>query len=127
MKNFLVLLFIGILSCGQAPRITHIVVKKVDFDITSIISIGCDNFESAFDKQIDVVTINSKEELKQFQNFLTSIKSDSENYIPDVRAKLLIFYSDGSIDTLCLSDLGMTFNGKSLLVDQDIKQFVDKH
>lgn len=46
--------------------------------------------------------------------------------MPDVRGRIFIVYSDKNVDTLCLSSLGIVFNGQSMKYDSTFKSFINK-
>ncbi|MBT0813142.1 hypothetical protein KIH41_17775 [Litoribacter ruber] len=113
MKNIFVLL-LGILSfCDNSDKIDYLEVKKVDFGITSVFTIKCDNFEYSFQDQIESHIIKDKETISKFENWINSLESDSSDYHPDVRVRITIFYESGKKDVICMSDLGILYNGKS--------------
>lgn len=121
---------IGIFGCYKsAPKydVRKIEIRKVDFEITSIISVDCENLEDYFKDDVTTSFIESQEDLKTFSSYLDSLTEDKEGYFPDVRAKILIHHDNDKIDTLCMSDLGMVYNGIPMLLDPKIKQFVESH
>ena len=117
-------------ACFRTPTnsdVKKIEIKKVDFDLTSVISVNCDDFENYFKGEVKTSVIESQEDLKVFSDYLDTLTKDDEGYVPDVRAKILVYRSDNGIDTLCMSDLGMVYNGVSMLINSKILEFVETH
>ena len=127
MKTLVSVIIFGFFGfCSQERTITIIKVeiKKVDFELTSIVSISCDGFEKTFQKEIETIVITDAKRIDSFSKIVDGLKQDQENYTPDVRAKILVHYSNGKMDTICLSDIGILLNGKSFLGDESLITFV---
>lgn len=110
--------------CTSEVDINKLEIRKVDFEINTVFRIGCNNFEDSFKKDVKSITITDKSRIQNFKQLLAKLKVDKENYNPDVRAKLLIYYSNSKIDTLCMSEIGILFNGKSYLANEELLNFV---
>lgn len=57
MKRIIILLVVLIFNSNGVDRITKLEIRKVDFSITTIIRVNCNDFEKYFGKEIktDVV------------------------------------------------------------------------
>ncbi len=127
--SFLLLLAIFLACSGKpiASNLEKIEIKKVDFELTSIISVNCSEFENYFQEEVSASLVESESELALFAGYLNEMTQDEEGYEPDVRAKILIYRNNGNIDTLCMSELGMVFNGKPMLIHSKLLEFVASH
>lgn len=121
----IILIILNILSCSTPKEVAKIEIYKVDFAMTSIFKIECESFDKHFNNVKETVVLTKDEEVNKFINLIENIEPDTESYEPDVRAKVLIHYQNNETDTLCLSDLGMLFNGKSYQVDKKIVDFIE--
>ena len=112
--------------CSMPPYLSEAELRKVNFEITTIFSVRCNDFE-VFGDQVAFSVIESENTLKLLTDNLTGLELDPTGYVPDVRAKLLMFYSDGKVDTLCMSDLGIVYKGQSYKMNEKIKSFVNQN
>jgi hypothetical protein len=55
------------------------------------------------------------------------LQVNPDHYIPDVRAKLLLYHSNNEIDTLCMDGYGILYNGVSYYVDDKLMAFIDEN
>lgn len=121
--NYAVLSFVLLFSCSNAPKekssgekertISNLQVHLVDLDLERAFKVTCNDFEQIFKDEVTKTTINDEKKIKEFSILLKSLKKDPQNYIPDVRGKVLISFKDATIDTLCISKLGFELNGIS--------------
>jgi Flp pilus assembly protein CpaB len=74
--------------------VTKIEVKKVDFDIATIIHVDCLEYEHFFNSEIQTCIIENKDSIQLFMDIICNLQQDTVKYDfyndPDVRAKLLI-------------------------------------
>jgi len=110
--------------CSTESPIKIIEIKKVDFEINTVFRIDCKLFESSFKNELKSITITDKLTIQKFEKELTKLQIDGGNYNPDVRAKLLLHYSDTRIDTLCMSEIGFLLNGNSFLANEELLNLV---
>ena len=125
--NLLLIIFCSLMGCSNSSdnsSIDKVVVMKVDFELETFVAVSCDNFESVFEKEMKIIEITEQEKLNQLNLLVKDLKIDKDNYIPDVRAKAIIYFSDGQKDTLCISSLGVLFNRKSMLQSTQIVKFI---
>lgn len=106
MNKYLFVLMTSCLFSFSNHQITlqKIKVEYVDRDIETPYSVSCSNFESFFGKKdFKEKTIYSKEELKKITMCLDQVsKSSASTKEIDVRAKLIVFYSNGSTKVVCV-------------------------
>ena len=129
--NFLVVSsLLLILSCSfnnkanKGKTITELQVYTVDFDTETVIKISCENFNKYFQDEIKKTVIKDSEKLKEFDKIIKSLKNDPRKYFPDVRGKVLIKYSNNTIDTLCISRFGLELNGIAMIYDQRVVRII---
>jgi hypothetical protein len=100
-------------------------VKSVDFDLTSFFKIDCDTFEKSFTGEFQTDIITSRAEIDIFEAALKKLVKDQEKYTPDIRAKIFIRYDDDDNGVLCLSDLGVVYNGDFVKATPELIKFVE--
>lgn len=123
---FLLAIFLNTGCDNTEKKITEILVKKVDLNIDTAISVDCANFDIYFKKIIKVSQIRNEIVFKKMQLIIKELKFTDEIKNIDTRQKVIIFYSDNSKDVLCIDRFGMTINGKSILIDKDAMNFILK-
>ena len=99
-KNILIAIMITMIGCTEDISIKKIEIRKVDFAITSIIAVDCNNLESYFKEELDTVIIEDKDKNEKIFKIISNLENDTSNYKPDVRAKLLIYYEKDKVDTI---------------------------
>lgn len=124
----LICIFFLLLSCkgvneANDEGIQKIIIEKVDFSLMTTFTIKCSSFDQAFADESKKVVITEKGQLDRYSSLISKLTPDPEEYMPDVRAKLLLFY-EHKVDTLCLSRLGATLNGKPMIVNDQLVELV---
>ena len=71
------------------------------------------------------IIIVAKDSINLLTNIISNLQKDTSNYRPDVRAKLLIYHKNNSIDTLCMSLVGILLNGESYFVDKRLIKLIE--
>ncbi len=105
-------------------RIDKIVIKKVDLDADTFARVDCENFEIQFNKLITTIEITEKSELKKFKEILNELKPTDSSVNVDTRIKVLIFQSNGSVDTLCVDRFNLLLNGILMKESETLRQFL---
>jgi len=123
--NKSILLLTLFLFCTPVKKYNKIIVEYVDFEILTPIRIDCKIFNNYFKDDIIRKEVKNKDELIEISQIIQGLQSDTANYSPDIRLKMLL-YSDNKMDTLCMSDIGVIFNKKSMLVPDKLLEFVSK-
>ena len=125
MKTLIISLLLYFFDfCSNPNPINRIEIKKVDFEISSIFKINCNNFESYFSDDIKSIIISNNDSIKLINNLITKLKIDSSNYLPDVRAKIF-FISNDKLDSACLSYSSIFYDGKSYLPDRKLIKLIE--
>ncbi|MDR3628342.1 MAG: hypothetical protein P4L45_15975 [Ignavibacteriaceae bacterium] len=105
----------------QKIEIKKIIIRYVDFNIEKLVAVGCDSFEGRFEDEIKTIVIKDKKRLAKFEKYINELsKNDNDPSFPDVRLKMEIFENNGKIDTLCMDNVGISFNNVSM---KDSKKF----
>ena len=125
LKILGILCILGILiSCGnksaeksqkeekpKEPIPVMVKVKRMYFDYMTPIRIDCDKFDEWVEND-DSFTIENKDTINLFIETLKDLEKISPNYFIDVRAKLLIFYQNHPVDTVCIDRSIVSINGE---------------
>jgi hypothetical protein len=123
---FITLILFCVCDNHKQSDVNYIEIRKADFSILTFTSISCDDFEKYFTTDKEIIIINDVTTIKKILDFVCKLKEDTDNYIPDVRAKLLIHYKNNKVDTLCMSQIGLTMYNKSYIVTKEFVDFIDK-
>ena len=128
MKTFIFLLaiFLNTRCDNTGKKITEILVKKVDLNIDTAISVDCANFDIYFKNIIKVSQIRNEIVFKKIQLIFKGLKFTDEIKNIDTRQKVIILYSDNSKDVICINRFGMTINGKSIQINKEAMNFILK-
>ncbi|MEN2403178.1 hypothetical protein GKZ90_0025590 [Flavobacterium sp. MC2016-06] len=130
MKKIIVLFAVFLnLGCGiPEKKITEIRVKKVDLEITTITRVNCEIFDLTFQdyKELKTYVLKEKNIMDKVKNIIDSIRPSQKKYDIDVREKVIIFYSDNTKDTLCVSLTGLTLNGNLMQLNRKSLEFINK-
>ncbi|WP_234860018.1 hypothetical protein [Mariniradius sediminis] len=113
--------------CPNFKNSERIELRKVDFGITSIFTVHCDGFEGFFDDEMETVVISREKEIERTKEAISNLEIDTSNYQADVRAKLLFFHDDNTVDTVCMSSIGVVLNGKSYKPDSAFVKIIEEY
>jgi hypothetical protein len=104
--------------------VMKIEVKKVDFDIATIIHVDCVEYEHFFNSEIQTHIVDNKDSIRLFMDIICNLQQDTVKYDfyndPDVRAKLLIYHQNNEIDTLCMDFGRIMLNDKAYIFDEKL-------
>lgn len=140
MKTFGLICLMGILiSCGNRPREekhaeckseeaipVKIEIKKTNFYILTPYDIGCEEFEEWGDRMASFFVIEDKDTINQIVNIIDGIKRDTPCQSIDTRARLLIFYQNNRIDTICMDGGVISINGEIYPIDERLIEIIEK-
>ena len=121
------MLFLGLLlfiAC-KAQNSSNIKLTYADLDIMTSIDVNCNDFETLFKSQIKTVEIINKTDIDSINSELNKLKVDTTNYIPDVRVKLVVNYSNKS-KIYCLSKMGICSDGIAYILSDKLLETVKK-
>jgi hypothetical protein len=109
--------------------VMKIEVKKVNFDISTIISVDCFEYEHYFNSKIKKYVVDNKDSIRLFMNIICNLQQDTVKYDfyndPDVRGKLLIYHQNNEIDTLCMDFGRIMLNDKAYIFDEKLLEMVE--
>lgn len=107
-----------------AKEIQYMEIRKVDMDDKTFIRVSCDNFETFFN-DVRILIITDTGTIHKITDLLDKMKKYPSDYLPDVRAKLLIYYDNNTIDTVCMSYLGVLINEIPFELDNELIKIVE--
>jgi hypothetical protein len=107
MRNLFFITLVLLFSTCNAQNSPAVKLTYVDLDIMTPITVSCNNFEQLFRSQFKTTVIVDKTDIDSILSILNKLEVDTTNYIPDVRVKLEINYSDKS-KIYCLSNMGVS-------------------
>lgn len=99
--------------------ISKVVVKAVHFDITTFINVDCNAFEKQFPDAATTL-ITDKAILAELARRVVLFKESKAKFPLDTRAKIFIYHSDNTCDTLCMSRFRMVLNGHPIQYDKSL-------
>lgn len=127
MKIILLLLFTAFSCNGQTNKINKILIKYVDYDLETFYKIHCADFDNQFNRDVHTKFITDTICINKFSVFLGTLKANKKKYYPDVRAKIIIYRSNGTEDVLCIDGGNSAeFDGNSMLIDTKFVNFIKK-
>lgn len=106
------------------PTIDKVIIKKVDLDTDTFVRVDCDNFETSFKESIMTIEVTEKSKLKEFKKIIDLLKPNDSSAKVDTRIKVLIFQSNGSVDTLCVDRFNLLLNGVLMKESVTLRQFL---
>jgi hypothetical protein len=110
--------------------INKIEVRKVDFLLTSIVRIDCDEYENHFNSFKEIYMIENPDSINLFMNIINNLQRDTAkydfNYSPDVRAKLLVYHENNILDTLCMDSRRIMLNQELYIMDERLLKMIEK-
>lgn len=71
------------------------------------------------------VVISREKEIERIKESISNLEIDTSNYQSDVRAKLLLFHDDNTVDTVCMSDIGVVISGKSFKANSALVKIIE--
>jgi len=123
---FFIMILFATGFCTPKKKITKILVNKVDMEISTLVRIDCNSFESTFrnDPDLKTYTIKNKSVLYKMDSFLEKIKPADETNNVDTRKIIIIFYSDTTKDTICADLFRIKLNGNLMVTDRSTLDFI---
>ena len=100
-------------------------ISMVNFYMTSIVNVRCDEFEKIFGEEINTVFVYDKADIARFDKVLKKL-APSLAECPDTRARVLIHYQNGHVDTLCVAHTSISLNGEVMNPSKEMVEFIEK-
>jgi len=126
MAKLFIILLSAILynSSGYAQQYDKIVVDYVDFNIESIISIKCNDFDKVFRNEMNRIIIVKPSEIEKFVKKLENFAPDSSKGIPDVRMRIRLFKNNCEERVICLDQFKMISNDRIYKVRNELLTYL---
>jgi hypothetical protein len=125
--RLLLLLILTAFYCSaQDSKITKLKISYLDFDMESFFPINCNDFETQFGKEMKHKVIYDNIFLGRLNHYINKMKPDKKRYIPNVRTKLEIYYSNKKVRILCMSELDVQLDGRPMLLDKGLLKLIKK-
>lgn len=112
-----------VVAAPPQHAISKVVVKSVHFDITTFINVACNAFEKQFPDAATTL-ITDKATLAELSRRVVLFKPTKEKFPLDTRAKVFIYHSDNTCDTLCISKFRMVLNGNPIQYDKSLNSLL---
>jgi len=121
-------LLMTIVSCvGQQNKVESISISYVDYIIITTFKIEESYFEEAFNEDIKTIIIKDSLMIKNFMSEIKKLKQQEGISTPNVRQKVRIKRSDGSVDILCLDgEAFISINGVSMYFNKFLQGLINK-
>ena len=124
IKYYFTFILLTVNIHAQCPD--RITISLVDFSIERTIGVTCESFDSEFNGQVSVINVKNKKQITTLYTLLTKLLVDSTNYQPDIRLKMMLFNTEKVIGTLCMSQLGIVYNGVSYHFSEELHAYLSK-
>jgi hypothetical protein len=125
LKGLILVFSLGVsnILLSQKPYLMEI--KYFDFSMTTDAKIECSEFESASEYQ--TIQIKDSAIIEKTLSFLKAFEKDTiDKYMPDSRAKITIYWINGTKDVVCISNFGISYNNAPMLKNQKYIKFIKR-
>jgi hypothetical protein len=130
-KNKIILTFAFIcftlssFTCKERQNIAKITFHYVGFEIETPFQISCNDFENLFSGTYKTTEISNKNQLKEFEKYLSYCDALDTAKKIDVRVKVIITYANKKISILCMDKFNnLVLDNKSISPNKDIIAFI---
>lgn len=110
---------------AEEPQYIKVVLQYVDFDIFTTADVSCTRFNTAFNDEIQTLTITNSQKIKELIILLNKLKIDKKAKSVDVRMKIKFYYSH-SVEVICLDKFDVLRGGKIYEMDESLFLFIEK-
>ncbi|MBE9585343.1 hypothetical protein IM792_12855 [Mucilaginibacter sp. JRF] len=129
-KVFIVIACATLLSACQSSKLENsyksATVEAISFQTETMFKISCEKFDTYYADKWRSKTITDKASFDTLNTLLLALKKTDNAYEPDVRVKLLLTNTGGSIDTVCLDDKITHYKNASYETSVELANFVQK-
>ncbi|MEO6149238.1 MAG: lipoprotein [Mucilaginibacter sp.] len=126
----LLLLAIVVLSACQSKKQTDevksVTIEAISYQTQTMFTITCDRFDTYYKDKWKARTVTDKAEIDKLTKFLASLKTIDGGYEPNVRVKLLLTNTAGTVDTVCLDDKVTRIKGVSYETSVELANMVQE-
>lgn len=124
MKYLPIIFLALILGCGPKNDNTTIRVYSVHLNITTIVSINCNNFLDSFDNaELKIDDLKKQSTIDEFQKELKTLEQDNDKRDPDTRA-IIIVKNEITTDTLCADRFTIKYRDKFYVMTDDLLKII---
>ncbi|SHH87696.1 hypothetical protein [Flavobacterium defluvii] len=122
----LIILVFSAFACNKTKEtsINKIVIHSVNLNIDTGSDVSCQDFNLTFGSHVKDKSIEDKSILTELENLLKKTKKRKKNKYVDVRRKIVIYYKDKTIDTLCAGRFNVLINNQLLEENTNLSNFV---
>lgn len=89
-------------------------VRFVDVDFESPISVGCDGLESYWGSDVDTLVLEDRPFLDSLAWVVSGLTQSNKGFTPDARMVVDMYFSDGTKQVLCLSNVALAVDGREM-------------
>ncbi|RCH56636.1 hypothetical protein DJ568_01890 [Mucilaginibacter hurinus] len=108
----------------QIDEVKSATVEAISYQTETAFNITCDRFDTYYQDKWKTRTITEKAQLDNLTGLLYALKRIDNGYEPNVRVKLLLNYTSGKTDTVCLDDKVTRFKGGSYETSVELANMV---
>ncbi|UUW10974.1 hypothetical protein NLG42_09185 [Flavobacterium plurextorum] len=106
-------------------RIDKIVINYQDLDVETPIRIDCEDFDNYFNKSIKTRVINDFKVINKLVNYISEAKENNKKVSQiDVRFKMRITYSNGTIKEFCGNDFAIEVDKSNYQIDMNFLNYI---
>jgi len=115
------------ISCGRShPRkLISAAIYAMPWNVLTRSALNRQNFMEVSGKAH--VTVSDGDDLLNLERVARNMRLDPYDGSMDVRSVCYMYYSDKSVDTLCLGGIGMSLNGRMIRSDKDVALWLSAH
>lgn len=121
MNRTLVIVLLMFANC-QTNKESIIEIRSVDMDISTVISIRCEEFEDSFkNTEVRLKNINHKDSVHRFLEQISQLKPDNDKRNPDTRAKIVI-KNPFKTDTICADRFSLKYLDNYYVMSDELRK-----
>ncbi|RVT99808.1 hypothetical protein EOD41_15310 [Mucilaginibacter limnophilus] len=116
-------------SCGPdkpANELKSATMEVVAFQTETMFNVTCDKFDYYYKDKWHSKTITDKAQLDKLTKLIDALYRTDNSYEPDVRGKILLTNTDGSVDTVCMDSKVTRYKGVSYETTTELANFVQQ-
>jgi hypothetical protein len=121
------LIGVTFLNCSRNISCDTLLVKYVDLDIATPISVECAGFETYFESSIKQKVLKESA-CRILVEHLTRLESASQIFstFPDTRIKIQIVQNDSLVEEVCVGYNLVHYKGKNYAVDEKLRNYIQE-
>ena len=111
-------------SKKQTDEVKSVTIEAISYQTQTMFTITCDRFDDYYKDKWKLRTVTDKAEIDKLNGLLYSLKRIENGYEPNVRVKLLLNNTSGTVDTICLDDKVTRIKGISYETSVELANMV---